>query len=257
MASSQETFNFSGQGQLSFGERNESGEPDKGFTFLGDCSKLELKCTVDRKEHNEHQSGFNGVDNVFEAAQKVEMNFDLDEFVEEAVNLYVYGNTTRTLAATITAEAAKLYLGKEVPTSFIPDKSEAITVTDAGGGTTYTLGTDYKIGNTGLIYVPSTGSAITDGQDVEVNYQSKDERITTAFTQQNKSYYFRFDGLNRAHDGKEVVIEIYKGRVNPAEMLDVINDDFATYSVGGMALYDKNHVDNSAYGAYFRIRVVE
>lgn len=248
-----ESINFSGQGKWSFAERNELGEPLSGFTFLGDCSKLELKCTVDRKEHNEHQSGFNGVDNVFEAAQKVEMNFTLDEIIQEALNLYIYGNTQQVAAATITAEAKKLFLGKEVPTDFIPDGN--VVVTDTGGATTYTLGTDYKIGKTGMIYVPTTGSNITDEQDVELNYQSKDERVSTAFTQQNKSYYFRFDGLNRANDGREVVIEVYKGRVNPAEMIDVINDDFATYTINGMALYDSCHVDDDKYGAYFKIRL--
>ncbi|MEM8828762.1 MAG: hypothetical protein AAGE96_05325 [Cyanobacteria bacterium P01_G01_bin.19] len=253
MGTSTEVQHFSGQGRFSFAERDALGNPTGGYTFLGDCSKLDLKCTVERKEHNEHQSGFNGVDNVFESANKVEMNFTLDEIIKEALNLYVYGNTTEVAAASITAEAATAYLGKETPTAFIPDG--AVTVTNVGGATTYVLGTDYKIGSTGMIYIPPTGSAITDGQDLELNYQSKDERVTTAFTQQNKPYYFRFDGLNRADDGKEVVVEIYKGRCNPAEMVDLINEDFATYSVNGMALYDNCHADNSLTGAYFRVRL--
>ena len=247
---------FSGQGRLSFAERTELGRPASGFTFLGDCSKLDIKCQVETKEHKEHQSGQNGVDNTFETNQKVELEFTLDEFIEEAVNLYVYGNSQVSTAATVTAEATKLYLGKEVPTAFMPDGD--VIVTNVGGATTYVLGTDYKIGTTGMIYVPTDGSsAINDGDDVELNYLSRDERISTAFTELNKPYFFRFDGLNRAHDNKPVVIEIYKGRMNPAEMVDIINEDFATYNLKGMALYDPCYVDDSTYGAYFRVRVVE
>lgn len=249
------TFNFSGQGKLSFAERNELGRAASGFTFLGDCSKLDIKCQVENKEHQEHQSGQNGIDNTFEINQKVELEFTLDEFVTEAVNLYVYGTSQTNTASTVTAETTKLYLGKESPTEFMPDGD--VIVTDVGGSTTYVLGTDYKIGSTGMIYVPSSGSNITDAQDVELNYQSRDERITTAFTQLNKPYFFRFDGLNRAHDNKPVVVEIYKGRMNPAEMLDIINEDFATYNLKGKALYDPCYVNDGNFGAYFRVRVVE
>ncbi len=244
---------YSGQGRVSFAERNQLGRPDAGFTFLGDCSKLETKATVERKEHSEHQTGKGGVDNVFETAQKVELQATFDEIVEAALNLYIYGNTEKIAAATVTAEPAKLYLGKEVPTQYIPDTFASLT--DVGGTTTYVLGTDYLIGETGMIAVPTTGSAITDGQDVELNYLSKDERISTAFTANNRNLYLRFDGLNRASDNKEVIIEIYKARFNPSEMLAMINDDHATYDLNGMALFDKCHADNSLYGGYMRIRL--
>ena len=254
MATETRTELYSGQGRVSLARRNALGRPDDdGFIFLGNCPKLMTQAEVEVVKHNESQSGKNAVDARFEKAQEVMIESTFDEIRRETLNRYLYGTTQDVLAATITAEAIKAKLGREVPISQIPDNFTSLT--DVGGTTTYVLGTDYSISPTGMITFPETGSAITDGQDLEANYSAKAERITTAFTASNESFYLRFDGLNRASDDAPVVIEMYKTRFDPTS-LEAINDEFAEYELKGDVLYDACNASNNLYGGFMRVRLV-
>ncbi|MDJ0591121.1 MAG: hypothetical protein QNJ72_14185 [Pleurocapsa sp. MO_226.B13] len=255
MALETRTELYSGQGRVSIARRTSLGRPnDDGFAFLGNCSKLMTQAEVEVVKHNESQTGKNAVDNRFEKTQEVMIESTFDEIIQEALERYLYGSTTDVAAATITAEPIKAKLGREVPTAQIPDTFTSLT--DVGGATTYVLGTDYLISPTGMISFPATGSTITDGQDLEANYDAKPERITTAFTASNESFYLRFDGLNRASDDKPVVIEMYKTRFDPSS-LEAINDEYAEYELNGDVLYDACNAEDDLYGGFMRIRVVE
>ncbi len=255
MALETRTELYSGQGRVSIARRTQLGRPDDdGFMFLGNCSKLMTQATVEVVKHRESQTGKNAVDNRFEKAQEMTIESTFDEIIKEALNRYLYGTTTTRAAATVTGEVVKAKLGREVPIAQIPDTFTALT--NVGGTTTYILGTDYLIGPTGMIAFPATGGAITDGQLLEADYTAKEERLTTAFTAKNESFYLRFDGLNRASDDLPVVIEMYKTRFDPSSV-EAINDEYASYELKGDVLYDAPNASNGLYGGFLRIRVVE
>lgn len=254
MALETRTELYSGQGRVSIARRTELGRPDDdGFVFLGNCSKLMTQAEVEVVKHKESQTGKNAVDNRFEKAQEVMIESTFDEIIRDAIERYLYGTTQDITAATVTAEAIKAKLGREVPISQIPETFTSLT--DVGGATTYVLGTDYLISPTGMISFPNAGTSITDGQDLEANYDAKAERLTTAFTASNESFYLRFDGLNRASDDSPVVIEMYKTRFDPSS-LEAINDEYAEYELKGDVLYDACNAEKDLYGGFMRIRVV-
>ncbi|MDJ0900251.1 MAG: hypothetical protein QNJ55_15715 [Xenococcus sp. MO_188.B8] len=243
---------YSGQGSVNYSERDSLGKPVGGLIDLGNCSKLETKITVERVEHNESQTGRGAVDATFEKAQKVEINATFDEFKRENLDLYVYGQSQELVGATVTGEEIIGHLGKKAALARMPASFSSLT--NVGGATTYDE-TDYSVDlNTGLIsFAPD--ASFTDGDTLEANYQAAAERITTAFTKLNTYRWLRFDGLNRGSDNVPVVIEIYKARFDPAEMMDLINEEFAEYNLNGTALYDRCYADNSLYGGFMRIRV--
>ena len=243
---------YSGQGSVSYSERDSLGKPIGGLIDLGNCSKLETKISVERVEHNESQTGRGAVDATFEKAQKVEINATFDEFKRENLDLYIYGQSQELAGAVVTGEEIIGHLGKKAALSRMP--ASFASLTNAGGATTYT-DTDYSVDlGTGLItFAPDASFA--DGEVLEANYQAAAERITTAFTKLNTYRWLRFDGLNRGSDNVPVVIEIYKARFDPAEMMDIINEEYAEYSLNGTALYDRCYADNSLYGGFMRIRV--
>ena len=189
---------------------------------------------------------------MFEKGQKVEINATFDEFKQENLDLYIYGQSQQLIGATVTGEEIVGHLGKSAALSRMPASFNSLT--DVGGGTTYS-DTDYSIDlGTGLLsFAPDASFA--DGDTLEANYQAAAERITTAFTKLNTYRWLRFDGLNRGSDNVPVVIEIYKARFDPAEMMDIINEEYAEYSLNGMALYDRFYADDSLYGGFMRIRV--
>ena len=243
---------YSGQGHVSYSERDSLGKPVGGLIDLGNCSKLETKISVERVEHQESQTGRNAVDATFEKAQKVEINATFDEFKRENLDLYIYGQSQELLGATVTGEEIIAHLGKKAALARMPAYFSSLT--NVGGATTYDE-TDYSIDpNTGLISF-ALDATFAHGDILEANYQAAAERITTAFSQLNTARWLRFDGLNRGSDNLPVVIEIYKARFDPAEMMDLINEEFAEYNLNGTALYDRCYADNSLYGGFMRIRV--
>ncbi len=246
---------FSGQGRVSFARKNSLGRPDDdGFAYVGVCNELMTEAKVEVKKKRESETGKNAVIARFETAQEISMQAKLCEIRRDNLGLFLYGDTQSLAAQTITGEAIKAKLGREKPLTQIPESFTSLT--DAGGATTFTKGSDYLISPTGMLRFPSTGSTITDGQDLEANYNALPERITTAFTGDNFYSYWRFDGLNRASDNKPVVIEMYKCRFDPTK-IDIINDDFAEYDLSGDLHYDDCFADNDLYGGFMRIRVVE
>ena len=240
---------YSGQGQVTYSERDGlTGLPTGGFIFLGDCSTLETKITVERKEHMEHQTGKNSVDAIFESAQKCEFNGTFGGFDSKNLNLYIYGTSQELVAATITGESIVVpALGTRVPLARMPVSAPTITGATAGEDYIADLGT-------GMLLIPE-GSSLTPGNTITANYSAAAERLTTAFTQDNKYRYLRFDGLNRASDNKPVIVEVYKGRFDPAEMLALINDDFNEFTLNGTALYDPLYAADAQYGGFLRVRV--
>lgn len=252
-ANTDPTLLFSGQGIVSIAERTDLGRP-KGFIDLGNVSQLEFSPKVERVPHKESRTGNNFTDKVFEKANEVEVSMTCDSIATENLKLYLYGSDTTLATATITDEEIIAYLGKSValarmnPTTFT-------SLTNDGGVTTYVEGTDYTIDlRTGVLKLSATAS-FAEGDILRANYDAGAEDIVAAFTELNSDRYLRFDGLNRASDGKEVVIEAYKVRLDPSEMIPVINEEFGEYALKGMALYDTCWADQSAYGGFFRIRV--
>ena len=243
---------YSGQGHVSYSERDSLGKPTGGLIDLGNCSKLETKISVDRVEHNESQTGRNAVDATFEKGQKVEINATFDEFKRENLDLYIYGESQELAGATVTGEDVIGYLGKKAALERMPILFTSL-IKKVGGAALKE--DDYTIDlNTGLISF-ATDADFADGDTLEANYQAAAERITTAFTKLNRYRWLRFDGLNRGSDNVPVVIEIYKARFDPTEMMDLINEEFAEYSLNGTAVYDRAYADDSLYGGFMRIRV--
>lgn len=246
---------YSGQGRVYFARKNELGRPDdNGLIYVGVCNELITEAKVDVKKKQESETGKNAVIARFETAQEVAIQAKLCEIREENLNLFLYGTSQRLATATVTEEAIKAKLGREVPLSRMVENFTSLTSDD--GTTTYAEGTDYIVRPTGLIVFPSNGSAIADGEALKANFKAKPERITTAFTEDNFYSYWRVDGLNRGSDNKPVVMEMYKARFDPTK-LDIINDDFADYDLSGDLHYDDCFADDSLYGGFMRIRVVE
>lgn len=248
MVLTEKTEYYSGQGVVTYAERDDLGKPTGGLIFLGDCSSLETKVTVDRKEHNESQTGRGAVDAVFETAQKVEFNGTFGGFDPKNLNLYLYGSTASRQSVTVTAEPIVAYKGRREALAQMP-----LTFTNLGS---LVEGDDYLIDlGTGMIRFLETSPNIVDGDTYDANYEAAAEDNTTAFTTLNTYKYLRFDGLNRGSDNRPVVIEVYRARFDPAEMLALINDDFAEYTLNGTALYDAINDTDPNYGGFMRVRI--
>jgi len=84
--------------------------------------------------------------------------------------LHLRGLINTNTSAPVVSEAHTGYLGGFIRFNNIPDLSVAVTVTDVGAVTTYTEGTDYELGNTGIKLL--AGGTMVDAAGVEISYTS-------------------------------------------------------------------------------------
>lgn len=244
---------FRGQGQVFLATRV-SGKP-AGLTFIGNVSELMLNPQTEKIEHTESQTGNNSVDKVIERALKVELSMTIDSMASENLARLVFGKVTTDAAATITSEAQTAYLGKNIILDYI-NVTTVSSVTDVGGATTYVAGTDYEVIDlaAGMIRILNGGS-ITEGQEIEVNYEAGASEVVSAFSVPNTEYWLRFNGLNTAEDNNPVIIDCFKTRFAPSEDIPMINDDdFAEYKQSGDVLFDATQPVDGKLGRYFSVR---
>lgn len=241
---------FSGQGKVFWGRKDVATGKPVALYEVGVCEKLMTNATVEVKKQSEHETGKNATVARFETTTDVEVEMTIKEIRRKSLELFLHGTSRDVAAATITAEPLKAVLGAGVMLENMVDTFASLTNT--GGATPYTEGTDFTRKNN-IIQFPATGSNITDGEDLEANYQSQAELIHTIFTAPNFYSYWVFDGLNRANDDAKVIIEMYKARFDPTAF-EVINEDFANYELKGNLHYDDCFANNESYGGFMRIR---
>lgn len=244
---------YRGQGQVFLATRV-SGKP-AGLTFIGNVSELVLNPQTEKIEHMESQTGNNSKDKVIERALAVEMTMTIDSVASENLARMVFGKVTETAASTITAEPHKAYPGKYLILNEI-NATAFTSLTDVGGTTPYVAGTDYEVIDlaSGMILILEGGS-ITEGADVEANYEVGASETVAAFAKPNVEYWLRFNGLNTAEDNNPVIIDCFKVRFAPAQDVAVINnDDFATYQQAGDCLFDAAQPVDGKFGRYFTVR---
>lgn len=241
---------FSGQGKVFWGRKDPATGKPLALYEVGVCEKLMTNAKVEVKKKKETETGKNATVARFETTTDVEVEMTICEIRRKALELFLHGKSIDVIGATVTAEPLKAALGAGV---MLDKMVETFTsLTDTGAATTFTEGTDYTRKNN-IILFPTTGTSITDGQDLEANYDSKAELIHTIFTSPNFYSYWVFDGLNRASDDSRVIIEMYKGRFDPTSF-EAINDDFANYELKGDLHYDDCFADQEQYGGFMRIR---
>ena len=244
---------YRGQGQCFLAKRV-NGLP-AGLVFIGNVSELMLQPTTEKIEHRESQTGNNSVDKVIERSLGVELTMTTDSATKENLARMVFGKITVEDPASVTAESHSAYPG----TYLIVNNINLLTfdsLTDAGGGTTYTAGTDYEVIDlaAGMILILS-GGAITEGQEVEANYTTGAQETVAAFGETNTEYWLRFNGLNTAEENNPVIIDCFKVRFAPAQDVPMINDeDFATYQQSGDCLFDATKPADGKLGRYFSVR---
>lgn len=235
MAEKYETRYFSGQGNLKIGQRDANGEP-MGLEFIGDVASVTLTPSIEKETIVENVSGSSGTG--AEYIKKVEYQFSMQmrSFKPEHISLALHASNTAKASGSVTNEPHKGYKGKFIVLKHI--KISTVVVTNVDASTTYVAGTDYLVdANAGQLEILAAG-AITDAQDLLVDYAYAAQHHLSA-APSNKYFYLVFDGINRADDGKKVRCEIFRLKLSPSA-LGMIEDKSAEMPVTGTVALDAN-----------------
>ena len=138
-------------------------------------------------------------------------------------------------AQTVTDESVTARLGKWVDLQYRNVNASSVTVTDSTGTTTYVEGTDYEINyRLGMLRALS-GGAITDGQNLLVDYATSavsGQRIQAMTRSQIKARIV-VDGVNMADNNRQVRAEIFRATLAPDGALDLMSEEHITASFTG------------------------
>lgn len=244
---------FSGQGSVLVAEKDAiTGEPE-GFIPVGNVSALTLAVETTVFEHKESCTGTRGIDKEIVQEVNVTIAMTMENLNKENLALTLYGTEASVVGASPTDELVELFHDKWQRLENI--KVSAVVVGDDAVPTvTYIEGTDYELNTeTGSLLALSTG-AITDGQVVFVDYThagyDQIEGITSSLAPER---WIRFEGLNTADLDNPVVIDVYKGSIQPLAELALINEELSEMAIEITALSDPTRSSGSAY---FTIRQI-
>lgn len=206
-----------------------------GRKEIGNVSRLALSVTEETKELIDHTQPGGGTYNEVRRIQAVEATFVMHDLSPENFARALFGAATNVTASTVTDEVVTAYLDSFIPFAKIP--SGSIVVTNSAGDTTYTVGTDYDV-RPGGIYIPASGSTITNTQSLKVDYAyALQDRVETLINAA-KDYELFFDGLNEARSGKGVTVRLHRMKIGAAREVSLVGDDHAALEVSGKVQKD-------------------
>lgn len=228
-------YYYSGQGSLLIAERDINGKP-KGFLKVGNVPELTIDIEVNKTEHKESESGSRLIDLTLINSKNGKFKMKLENLSLDNLALGLYGTSATVALGTVTDEAVIFYKGKRVALAH-PNVS-SVVVKDQAELITYVAGVDYVVhAATGSLDC-LTGSAILDGDELNVAYSHGAYTNLEAFTQAvAPERYLRFEGLNTV-DGSHVLIDIYRGQFDPLTNYGLIQEGVAAVDMGGQILAD-------------------
>jgi len=218
--------------------------------FIGNCTKLNLSASEDKKELLDYTSGGGGKINSLTRISAVSTSMAVSDLSAENLATATFGEVDAVAAGTVTDESQTAYKGGLVVTDYMIDTTVAPVVTNSAGTTTYVADTDYQVSAAGIFILDA--GAIVDASTIKIDYTKKAGNVVEALTQSPASYTLIFDGLNEAQSGKRVVVTMHKVKFGPLKDYGLIADDFASLELDGEVLSD-DLITGTGLSRYFKV----
>jgi hypothetical protein len=216
-----------------------NGTPYIGGLDIGNTSSLSVGQTYEEKSLPNYQGG-GGNDDSFKRLTAVTITLAARNVSVATLEAALGGTATAEAAAPVADEEHTVVApGQLVSFVSLQDLSQTLTVTDSAGATTYVEGTDYTRKRGGIIVL--AGGAIDADDVIKVSYtRHKGQRIQALLRTANESN-LEFDGINE-RTNKPWFARFFRVNWAPADTLELIGDDFATFTITGEVLRDETRV---------------
>jgi hypothetical protein len=243
---------FSGQGKVYVAERETDGSA-KAFRFIGNVPALSVSLSLDKLEHKESTTGQRLKDLEIVREKNAEFQATVEEWNIENLSMAFYGVKAAVTGSSILNEETPsgIVAGDFVRTRYA-DISSVVITDSAGSPATLTLGTHYRINSAkhgSIEFLNVTGFT----QPFEIDYTYAAQSNLPLFTESGKDFWVRFEGLNTADSDREVLVELYKVRIDPTTEFPMINDELLQFELGGAVLDDDTKDADALLGRFGRI----
>lgn len=230
-----------------------SNKGENGFLDIGNIVSFNLTRAITELEHFTASTGERKLDKSIITQAQLGMNFNIDEFNADNVNLLMFGDGKTSVVesgGSVSDEVVKAptLLGNSIFTAK-SNISNLVVGDDAIPTTTYVLDTDYKIINavTGEIQILAGGSIVAD-QDLYLDYnngaRTRDQVLPgTAFVKDGK---VRFEFL--ASNGKPITWIVQNATLKVEGDVGLTSEAFSEANVVIEVLEDQVVNPSEPYG---------
>jgi len=230
---------FRGQGKVWIATRDSTGRTS-GFTEIGDAEALNIQQSESYDTVNESQSGARV--KVVHSAIEYNMDFEMTvlNFSKANLSKAVLGTSAVVAAGSVTGESHAAYKGASV---FLKYPGVSSVVIGA-----LVSGTDFIVdAAAGRVDFP-TGSSITDGAAITINYThgGAEGVINAATNTLAREYVIIFEGKNMNMSGTPVIARMHRAYLNVSQALELLNTATARFTMGGSLLPAQEITDGTS-----------
>lgn len=215
---------------------------------LGNVVELTEAIEVERSGRANFQNAAGGELDVEETISSFTFEATADDISPENIALAFLGTSTELGSQTQTDELQNAWAGHRIALNFLPDPSEALSVTLNDGPTFTALveDTDYARTPHGIVILDTaTNITFTDDDPTEVliTYERNPQYLIQALVASGQEFEVIWHGLNAVDGGNPITSRYFRVKFSPTSGFSRHGgDDFATLALAGTVLADQNRV---------------
>jgi len=249
---------FNGQGKIYLGARDAGGNP-LNMKYVGNAPNFSFTLEETTTEHKESTSGLRLTDLRLTTELKASASMTLEQLDADNLNFLLFGTTATQAVSAVTGEAIQgsaavavgdIYLLDSVNIAALVVRDSTATPKILVAGVNYAA--DLKTGQIEILDLTTGGPWV--GPLTASYTRTAATHVTKLFGQAAQEYWLRFAGKNTAVSGSpEVIVDLYRVRLSPAQEVALINDDLAQFQMEGSVLADDSKTQAGPYGQFGRI----
>lgn len=243
---------FSGQGPAFWANRDTNGDPVAPFKWFGNAPSFELGLSTEVLTHKESYSGLRATDARITTELNANVTITVDDFKETNLELATYGEGSTIAGVGVVDESVM---------SGIPEVNQLYAVKSVGRVTGFSLKdngvaistANYSWDASGVFQF-NTVAGLTG--PITASYTNAAARQVGVFKTAAPEIYTRLYGKNTAtsvgNDFERMIVDIFKNRLDPAETIGLISDEFNQLTLNGSALTDPTRAQSDPEGQFAR-----
>lgn len=238
-----ETY-FYGQGEVLLARRDANGQPETWY-WVGDVSALSLAISVQAFNHQESYTGQRTTVRRINTGKDGTVTSTWHDFGAKNLALLLYGEAAIIPAGTVTGEMLPSGITAGQMFDLKHQQVSDVVIGSLDEGTDYELDPAF-----GMIKFKTAQSTAPS-----VNYSYAESFNTTIFTDQPPELAFRYQGINLAEGGANVLVELYRLKFDPVAALELITNanNLAGMQTTASLLFDSSKGKDPQFGQVGRL----
>lgn len=216
---------------------------------IGGIETLKLDIKEETKKQADYSRAGGGTRAQVKRIDSVSMSAKLQDL--NVVNLAraVFGTSSEIEAGTVTDEPHKGYKGGLIRLAHL--NPSALTVSK--GATPIAAAGNYEVRPEG-IFIYDDAAAITDGDDLLVDYAHSGYDVIEALTTVAPILEMSYAGVNEADNGKPSTVDLFRVQLGVSKSLGLIDKDFGTLDIEGEVMMDPSKT-GAGLSRFFRVQM--